>query len=172
MTATATHDVRRRPTIASIQGSVAETFGITMTELLSERRLREVARPRQAAMYLAQDLTLASLPTIGRAFERDHTTVMHACRVVTELMRRDPEFAEKVEAAAAHALRLSGDPVALLQHAALAALDAYFGVARPWVSRNPRTFLESGFGAIPAPRPGIRPPPLERVPGGGPSNGH
>ena len=171
MNDTMTHGQRRPPTIAAIQGSVADAFGITVSEMLSRRRRREIVRPRMAAMYLAVDLTPASLPQIGRTFDRDHTTVMHACSVIEGLIGRDSEFAERVEAAAAQALRLSGDPGALLQHAALEALGAYFEVARRWVLQNPEGFIESGFGAIPAPRlTGLTPSPSGGQRGGS-SNG-
>jgi chromosomal replication initiator protein len=64
----------------------------------SARRARNVARPRQVAMYLAKQLTSRSLPEIGRRFgNRDHTTVMHAVSRVAELMQADGSFAEDVE---------------------------------------------------------------------------
>jgi chromosomal replication initiator protein len=64
----------------------------------SARRARNVARPRQVAMFLAKQLTSRSLPEIGRRFgNRDHTTVMHAVSRVAELMQADGSFAEDVE---------------------------------------------------------------------------
>ena len=64
----------------------------------SARRARNVARPRQVAMYLAKQLTSRSLPEIGRRFgNRDHTTVMHAVSRIAELMQADGSFAEDVE---------------------------------------------------------------------------
>jgi chromosomal replication initiator protein len=90
------HD--RRVTIEEIQKRVAEHFSIRLTDMSSARRARNVARPRQVAMYLAKQLTQRSLPEIGRRFgNRDHTTVMHAVARVTELMGRDASFAEDVE---------------------------------------------------------------------------
>ena len=90
------HD--RRVTIEEIQKKVAEHYSIRLTDMSSARRARAVARPRQVAMYLAKQLTSRSLPEIGRKFgNRDHTTVMHAVSRVTELMRRDGNFAEDVE---------------------------------------------------------------------------
>ena len=62
------------------------------------RRARTVARPRQIAMYLAKQLTSRSLPEIGRKFDRDHTTVMHAVRKVEELILEDASLAENVDA--------------------------------------------------------------------------
>ena len=73
-------------TIENIQKTVADYYKIRVAELLSERRSRSVARPRQVAMALAKELTSHSLPEIGDAFGgRDHTTVLHACRRVKEL---------------------------------------------------------------------------------------
>ena len=90
------HD--RRVTIEEIQKKVSEHWNIRLTDMSSARRAREVARPRQVAMYLAKQLTSRSLPEIGRKFgNRDHTTVMHAVARVAELMERDAAFAEDVE---------------------------------------------------------------------------
>jgi chromosomal replication initiator protein len=88
----------RHVTIDEIQRKVAEHFNIKLGEMTSDRRARAVARPRQVAMYLAKQLTMRSLPQIGRKFGgRDHTTVMHAVRKVEELTRTDPSLAEDVE---------------------------------------------------------------------------
>jgi chromosomal replication initiator protein len=88
----------RRITIEEIQRRVAEHYNIKLSEMSSERRARAVARPRQVAMYLAKQLTTRSLPEIGRKFGgRDHTTVMHAIRVIEELRRSDPGIAEDIE---------------------------------------------------------------------------
>jgi chromosomal replication initiator protein len=90
------HD--RRVTIEEIQRKVAEHWSIRLTDMTSARRARNVARPRQVAMYLAKQLTSRSLPEIGRKFgNRDHTTVMHAVSRVAELMAGDTEFQESVE---------------------------------------------------------------------------
>jgi chromosomal replication initiator protein len=76
----------RLVTIENIQKTVAEYFKIRVADLLSKRRSRSIARPRQVAMALARELTNHSLPEIGDAFGgRDHTTVMHACDRVKEL---------------------------------------------------------------------------------------
>lgn len=73
-------------TIDNIQRSVAEYYKIKMSDMLSKRRSRSIARPRQVAMCLAKELTNHSLPEIGDAFGgRDHTTVMHACKQITKL---------------------------------------------------------------------------------------
>ncbi|MCF6363507.1 MAG: DnaA/Hda family protein, partial [Gammaproteobacteria bacterium] len=73
-------------TIENIQKTVAEYYKIRVSELLSKRRNRSIARPRQIAMALSKELTNHSLPEIGDAFGgRDHTTVLHACRKIKEL---------------------------------------------------------------------------------------
>ena len=88
----------RRITIEEIQKRVAEHFNIKLAEMSSARRSRQVARPRQIAMYLAKQLTSRSLPEIGRKFGgRDHTTVMHAVKKVEELKGADQSFSEDVE---------------------------------------------------------------------------
>ncbi len=88
----------KRTTIDEIQKKVAEHFNISVREMQSSRRARTVARPRQIAMYLAKQLTSRSLPEIGRKFDRDHTTVMHAVRKVEELIMEDVSLAENVAA--------------------------------------------------------------------------
>ena len=87
----------KRTTIDEIQKKVAEYFNISVKEMQSSRRARTVARPRQIAMYLAKQLTSRSLPEIGRKFDRDHTTVMHAVRKVEELVLEDSSLAENVD---------------------------------------------------------------------------
>lgn len=90
------HD--RRITIDEIQRKVAEHYNIRLQDMHSARRARNVARPRQVAMYLAKQLTARSLPEIGRKFGgRDHTTVMHAVRKIEELMAEDTQIAQDVE---------------------------------------------------------------------------
>ncbi|HXC60241.1 MAG TPA: chromosomal replication initiator protein DnaA [Steroidobacteraceae bacterium] len=85
----------RLVTIENIQKTVADYFKVRMSDLLSERRSRSVARPRQVAMALAKELTAHSLPEIGEAFGgRDHTTVLHACKRVKELQESEPRMAE------------------------------------------------------------------------------
>jgi len=88
----------RRITIEEIQKKVAEHFNIRLADMHSARRARQVARPRQVAMYLAKQLTSRSLPEIGKKFGgRDHTTVIHAVKKVEELREADQSFAEDVE---------------------------------------------------------------------------
>ncbi len=82
-------------TLESIQKTVAEYYKIRVSDLLSKKRTRSIARPRQVAMSLAKELTNHSLPEIGDAFGgRDHTTVLHACRKVVELLETDSRIAE------------------------------------------------------------------------------
>ncbi|KZN60768.1 chromosomal replication initiation protein [Pseudoalteromonas luteoviolacea CPMOR-1] len=82
-------------TIDNIQRTVAEYYRIRVSDLLSKRRSRSVARPRQVAMALSKELTNHSLPEIGDAFGgRDHTTVLHACRKVKELREESHEVKE------------------------------------------------------------------------------
>jgi chromosomal replication initiator protein len=88
----------KRITVDDIQKATAEHFGMKQADLLSERRTRAVARPRQAAMYLAKQLTTRSLPDIGRRFGgRDHTTVLHAVRRIEELKATDAALAADLE---------------------------------------------------------------------------
>lgn len=85
-------------TIDNIQKTVAEYFKIRVADILSKRRSRSVARPRQIAMSLAKELTNHSLPEIGDAFGgRDHTTVLHACRKIKELKEENHEIKEDVQ---------------------------------------------------------------------------
>lgn len=81
--------------IDNIQRTVAEYYKIKMSDLLSKRRSRSVARPRQVAMALSKELTNHSLPEIGDVFGgRDHTTVLHACRKIAELRESDADIRE------------------------------------------------------------------------------
>ena len=85
----------RLVTLDNIQKTVAEYFKIKVSDLLSKRRNRSVARPRQVAMKLSKELTNHSLPEIGDAFGgRDHTTVLHACRTIDKLVSSHHEIAE------------------------------------------------------------------------------
>ncbi|MEE8342706.1 MAG: chromosomal replication initiator protein DnaA [Gammaproteobacteria bacterium] len=85
----------RMVSISNIQKTVAEYYKIRVSDLLSARRTRSITRPRQLAMALAKELTSHSLPEIGEAFGgRDHTTVLHACRKITELKDSDQRINE------------------------------------------------------------------------------
>jgi len=87
----------RKITLKEIQYAVCGHYQIGLTELKSVRRERRIARPRQLAMYLAKTLTPTSLPEIGQAFDRDHTTVMHAVKTIENLLIRDKALAADVE---------------------------------------------------------------------------
>ncbi len=83
--------------IDNIIKTVVEYYKIKVSEILSKKRNRSVARPRQVAMYLCKDLTNHSLPEIGEAFGgRDHTTVLHACRKIKELLGTSADISEDV----------------------------------------------------------------------------
>ena len=83
--------------IESIQNIVAVYFNLNINEMLSPRRSRSLARPRQIAMYLAKQHTTNSLPDIGRKFSnRDHTTVIHAVKKIDELMKKDNDIRQNV----------------------------------------------------------------------------
>lgn len=88
----------RRVTIDEIQKKVAEYYNIRISDMSSPRRARNIARPRQMAMYLSKSLTQRSLPEIGRKFGgRDHTTVMHAVKKVDELIAQEPGIREDID---------------------------------------------------------------------------
>ncbi|HXQ17152.1 MAG TPA: chromosomal replication initiator protein DnaA [Caulobacteraceae bacterium] len=89
----------KRVTVDDIQKATSDHFGLKQADLISERRTRSVARPRQAAMWLAKQLTTRSLPDIGRRFGgRDHTTVLHAVRRIEALRQTDTQLARDLEA--------------------------------------------------------------------------
>lgn len=88
----------KRVTVDQIQKAVAEHYGLKQTDMISERRARAVARPRQAAMWIAKQITTRSLPDIGRRFGgRDHTTVLHAVRRIEALKADDPVLARDLD---------------------------------------------------------------------------
>jgi len=78
--------------IPNIQKTVAQHYNLTVASLLSRSRTQTVARARQIAMALAKELTADSLPNIGKHFGKNHTTVLHACRQITELMKHDGQL--------------------------------------------------------------------------------
>ncbi len=85
-------------TIDKIQNVTSNFFNITLSDMLSPRRSRPLARPRQVAMYLAKKLTSRSLPEIGRKFSnRDHTTVIHAVKTIEKLTESNDELRKNVE---------------------------------------------------------------------------
>lgn len=89
----------QRLTVDRIQRAVCDVFKVTLTDMVSKRRARIIARPRQVAMYLCKKQTKRSLPDIGRRFGgRDHTTVMHAVKRIDELRANDATFNAQIEA--------------------------------------------------------------------------
>jgi chromosomal replication initiator protein len=84
-------------TVDKIQNIVSNYFNIPLSDMLSQRRSRPLARPRQIAMYLAKKMTTRSLPEIGRRFaNRDHTTVIHAVKTITRLSEQDEEMKKNI----------------------------------------------------------------------------
>ena len=84
-------------TVDKIQNVVSHYFDIPLSEMLSQRRSRPLARPRQIAMFLAKKMTTRSLPEIGRRFaNRDHTTVIHAVKTITRLSEQDDEMKKNI----------------------------------------------------------------------------
>jgi chromosomal replication initiator protein len=90
--------VGRKTSIEDIQRRTAEFYKLDLRDFHSAQRSRRIARPRQVAMYLARELTMRSLPEIGRRFGgRDHTTVLHACRRIAALCEEDPVLKQEVD---------------------------------------------------------------------------
>ena len=84
-------------TVDKIQNTVAGFYNLALNEMLSQRRSRPLARPRQIAMYLSKKMTTRSLPEIGRRFaNRDHTTVIHAVKTITRLSEQDDEMKKNI----------------------------------------------------------------------------
>ena len=84
-------------TVDKIQNVVSNYYNIPLSDMLSQRRSRPLARPRQVAMYLAKKMTSRSLPEIGRRFaNRDHTTVIHAVKTITRLSEQDDEMKKNI----------------------------------------------------------------------------
>ncbi|HKL68093.1 chromosomal replication initiator protein DnaA [Salibaculum sp.] len=88
----------RKVTIEEIQRKVSEHYAIRLSDMLGPRRPRNLARPRQIAMWLCKNMTSRSLPEIGRKFgKRDHTTIMHGIRKIEELRQTDSQIADDLE---------------------------------------------------------------------------
>jgi chromosomal replication initiator protein len=118
---------RPKMMVAHIQATVAAYYRIKVQYMWSAQRTRDVARPRQLAMYLCRELTPMSLPSIGKRFgDRDHTTVLHAVRKIDQLCEVDFEIAEDVTILRE---RLMGEiesepnPIEATQAAAIAAYE-------------------------------------------------
>ncbi len=91
------HTYEKELSISDIQKTVADYYTVRLTDLKSTRKDRKIARPRQIAMYLSKTLTTKSLPEIGAAFGRDHTTIIHAVRTIEEKLLSDAQLAEDVK---------------------------------------------------------------------------
>ncbi|MGH2872797.1 MAG: chromosomal replication initiator protein DnaA [Solirubrobacteraceae bacterium] len=88
---------RGPPSIDEIQEAVAAHFKLSVSQLRSGSRAEKIAWPRQLAIHLARELTGASFPVIGRAFDRNHATILHACRRVSERLTADPQAVEEID---------------------------------------------------------------------------
>ncbi|WP_421784740.1 chromosomal replication initiator protein DnaA [Hyphobacterium sp.] len=89
----------RRVTVDLIQKTVAERFGVKVSDILSKRRTKTVVKPRHIAMYLAKTMTTRSLPDIGRRFgDRDHSTVIHAVNKITDMIQAGDPVKDEIEA--------------------------------------------------------------------------
>jgi hypothetical protein len=87
----------RGPSVQEIKACVARHFNLTPRDLESPRRFAKIVRPRQIAFYLARKLTTRSFPDIGRRFGgKDHTTIIHSCKLIEACMETDPKLAETV----------------------------------------------------------------------------
>lgn len=87
----------KKITVKNIMKFIAEQYNVTVEEILSRKRTKTIAYPRQVAMYLARELTDLSLPKIGQEFgNRDHTTVIHAHKKISETMEKDPEVQTEI----------------------------------------------------------------------------
>ena len=88
---------RIQASVRQVQEAVADYYGFSLGELLGRSRARQLTAPRHLAMYLAKEITAASLPALGEAFRRDHTTVLYALRKVSADLTRDPCAVAAVE---------------------------------------------------------------------------
>jgi len=92
------HDEERALTVDFIQKTVCEYYGLKVQDIKAKKRTRDIAFPRQVAMYLCKVLTGASLSEIGKGFGgKDHSTVIHACKLIEKKMKEDEEFDKKVD---------------------------------------------------------------------------
>ncbi len=88
---------RKTPPVRQIQAMVAERYGVTLADILSQRRTKRVVMPRQIAVYLTKEMTSLSYPAIGRHFGgRDHTTCLHAHNKISRMIEAENDFALEV----------------------------------------------------------------------------
>lgn len=88
---------KKRITIEMVQGAVEDFYGVAHKEIVGKKRERRIVHPRQVAIYLCRELSESPLKTIGNAFNRDHTTVMHSCDLITNQMQEDRNLREELE---------------------------------------------------------------------------
>ena len=92
------HDEEKALTIEYVQKTVCEYFGLKLQDIKAKKRTRDIAFPRQVAMYLCKHLTDSSLSEIGKNFGgKDHSTVIHACKLIAERKDNDEEFEGKID---------------------------------------------------------------------------
>jgi hypothetical protein len=102
-----------RLSVPAIRKVVENFYGISEGDMRGPRRSRALARPRQIAMFLARELTPASLPRIGMHYDRDHTTVLHACRVVAKRLTEDSDLRDDL---CHFRAVLTGAPLVIVSH--------------------------------------------------------
>ena len=89
---------KKRITIEMIQAAVEDFYGVSHKDIVGRGRARSIVRPRQVAIYLCRDLSETTLSNIGKAFNRDHTTVLHSCELISSQMQEDRNLREELEA--------------------------------------------------------------------------
>ena len=89
---------KKRITIEMIQAAVEDFYGVSHKDIVGRGRARSIVRPRQVAIYLCRDLSETTLSNIGKAFNRDHTTVLHSCELISNQMQEDRNLREELEA--------------------------------------------------------------------------
>ena len=89
---------KKRITIEMIQGAVEDFYGVTHKDLVGKKKERRIVHPRQVAIYLCRELSESTLKNIGTAFNRDHTTVMHSCDLISSQLQEDRNLREELEA--------------------------------------------------------------------------
>ena len=89
---------KKRITIEMIQAAVEDFYGISHQDIIGKGRARKIVRPRQVAIYLCRDLSETTLSSIGKAFNRDHTTVLHSCELISNQLQEDRNLREELEA--------------------------------------------------------------------------
>ena len=89
---------KKRITIEMIQAAVEDFYGVPHKDIVGRGRARSIVRPRQVAIYLCRDLSETTLSNIGKAFNRDHTTVLHSCELISSQMQEDRNLREELEA--------------------------------------------------------------------------